>query len=133
MLPTPTHLLPAPPFHAHCSPCLSSLDESLILLRRLSGFLETSSYRYIKPPPMGGKWSRVKPQRPIQSASDTCSGTGGHARCDAAVHLAAPDDFRLHARAASLFKAQLTPWLADASFVAELRAHREFQARNKDE
>ena len=123
----PSCLLATPPRHAASLVCLvASLDESLVLLRRLSGFLETSSYRYMKPPPMGGKWYRVVPQRPIQRAADLCAGADGHARCDAAVREAAPDDFRLHAKAVSLFKAQLAPWLADAAFLAEVRAHREF-------
>jgi len=107
---------------------LERLDESLVLLRRVSGFLETTRYHKVKPSPVKGKWSRVKPQRLIETAADFCTRKVFPTDCFAAVRTAAPVDFRLHDEASRLFAVQLAPWLQDESFLVELRAHRAMTA-----
>ena len=98
---------------------LERLDESLIMLRRRSGFLQTALHRNVRPPPMRGPWSKG-PQRFIESAAKLCAGGAAESRCRDAVRHAAPIDFRLHAKAVRLFGVQLAPLLADASFRGEL-------------
>lgn len=99
---------------------LERLDESLVLLRRRSAFLRTALYRYKRPPPMRGPWSRAA-QRPVESAAALCAGAAALRRCHEAVRAAAPADFRLHAKASRLFEAQLLPLRHDAAFQAELK------------
>ena len=98
---------------------LELFDESLVMLRRRSGFLSTATYRMVHPPQMRGPWSK-KPQRPVESAATLCAGAAAESHCRRAVRDVAPADVRLHATATKLFEAQLAPWLDDAGFRAEL-------------
>ena len=78
---------------------LERLDESLVLLGRLAGFLATTAYVKISPPPVRGPWLSARPQLPVPASAELCTGAAAAAACRRAVAQAAPDDVRLHEQA----------------------------------
>lgn len=100
---------------------MERLDESLVLLGRLAGFLTTTAYERIRPAPVRGPWQKVRPQLPIAPSAEQCA---SEALCRLAVAHAAPDDLQLYEHATRRFDAQLAALPDDESFARELAAHR---------
>ena len=120
------------------------LDESLVLLGRLAGFLVTTGYQTLRPGPTRGPWS-AKQVATVAGFDDFCGGTPAQLlaaqaagstssrqlACRAAVRAAAHDDFDLHALAVSRFARQLDAHRANPayagrpSFDDDLKRHRD--------
>ena len=82
---------------------LDRLDDSLRLVRHMSGFLNTTKYVTTKPQPMHGPWERLPRLAKVESAARFCDNAG--VDCAAAVRAAAPDDHRLYTLVTRLFEA----------------------------
>lgn len=81
---------------------LDRLDESLALVRHLSGILRTSTYKTTVPQPMHGPWERQPKTWHVEKVRDFCM----RVDCAEAVRRRAPDDHRLYELTTELFDEQ---------------------------